>query len=492
MRPPATRSLDAEPRPNAWPPSRTTLRARILAAFLALALAMLLVVGGSLFVVLRTLHQEQASAALADVATQLVAATRLQLVGAGAPRRLLERLSDDPLPAGTVLFVVDDEGAVLGRFGGSGGGFPDRIELPHGPGAGNLERGAFRADDGSSWVYVATDVFERRGPLGIRTLVLARPDDSAVRAAADLAIGLLAASVALLAVGTPLALWLAGSVTRPLRRLAAASESLRRGDVPEPLPVEGPAEVAGAAEGFNAMAAEVTTSRRSQSELLSNLGHDLRTPLTVIGGFARALADGTARGDEAANAARAIAEETGRLERLLDDLGDLSELDATARRLRLEQVDSLALVREAVDRFEPLARSAGQTIEARVPAAPLAVVGDRTALERILGNLVRNALAAAPAPGGHVRIEAERLGDGQIMIAVRDDGPGIPAGVLPRIFERFFRGDTARRGPGSGLGLAIVRELARAHGGKAFAEDPAEGGARVGVVLPAVAGDRPR
>jgi len=104
----------------------------------------------------------------------------------------------------------------------------------------------------------------------------------------------------------------------------------------------------------------------------------------------------------------------------------------------------------------------------------------------MLGNLVRNALAAAPRPGGHVRVEVVPLPGDAVMLAVRDDGPGIPSAALARVFERFYRADPARAGQGSGLGLAIVDELARAHGGRAFAENMPEGGARVGVILPAL------
>ena len=112
------------------------------------------------------------------------------------------------------------------------------------------------------------------------------------------------------------------------------------------------------------------------------------------------------------------------------------------------------------------------------------------ALDRILGNLVANALVAAPSPGGHIWLEIRSVdgspGDGQVSFSVTDDGPGFPPGSLPHVFDRFYRADTARSGPGSGLGLAIVRELAAAHGGSAHAEQVAPHGARVSVVLPRV------
>jgi signal transduction histidine kinase len=116
-------------------------------------------------------------------------------------------------------------------------------------------------------------------------------------------------------------------------------------------------------------------------------------------------------------------------------------------------------------------------------------VADRIALDRILGNLVDNALAASP-PGGSIRIETRAVSDAAgvsgpaIALSVVDDGPGFAPGGTARAFERFYRGDPARSGPGSGLGLSIVRELALAHGGAAIAENLAPRGARVSVILP--------
>src|SRR3972149_4272571 len=132
----------------------------------------------------------------------------------------------------------------------------------------------------------------------------------------------------------------------------------------------------------------------------------------------------------------------------------------------------------------PRAGAEAQELTALPAAGPLPCAADRSAIERILGNLVANGLAHAPRPGGHVTVEAGALPGGEVLLAVRDDGPGIAAAALGRIFERFYRADPSRSGPGSGLGLAIVDELARAHGGGAFAENLPVGGARVGVVLP--------
>jgi signal transduction histidine kinase len=147
------------------------------------------------------------------------------------------------------------------------------------------------------------------------------------------------------------------SVTRPLDRLAAAAGSVGRGRLPTPLPEDGPSEVARASAAFNAMSTEVGEARRQQAEMLAGLRHDLRTPLTVIGGFAEALRDGTAVGLDAARAATAIADETARLERMVDELGDLAATEAGSLPLRLEQLDAGALCASAAERFAPVAAS---------------------------------------------------------------------------------------------------------------------------------------
>ncbi|HYL39712.1 MAG TPA: sensor histidine kinase, partial [Candidatus Binatus sp.] len=230
----------------------------------------------------------------------------------------------------------------------------------------------------------------------------------------------------------------------------------------------------------------------------------------VISGFATALRDGTATGDAAGAAAKAIEEEAGRLERLVGELGEIERLraagaggiaprqgadidvgaggPAVVAGLRPEALEAVAILGATGERFG--ARAARADVELAVGPPPAGVdpafVADELAVERMLGNLVDNALAATPA-GGHVRLEARAAAVGArpaIAIDVIDDGPGFPAGQADRAFERFWRGEPSRAGGGSGLGLAIVRELARAHGGDAHAENIEPHGARVGVVLP--------
>ena len=317
-------------------------------------------------------------------------------------------------------------------------------------------------------------------------LMLARLDDSAERATADLVRALSVAGVILIIIGIPLAVGLSRSVTNPLRRLSDATGDVARGKVPEPLPVSGPVEVAEASEAFNAMAYEVGATREAQRQLLADIRHDLRTPLTVIGGFSQALRDGTASGESADRAADAISDETDRLGRMLDDLDHLTVPGVAGPPLHLESLDSLEVARNAVERFAAEAESRDQELKVADDAMDTTLIADRDALDRILGNIIANALTHAPSPGGHVVVEVS-AGDGTVTLAVRDDGPGIAGSALPHVFDRFYRADPSRAGSGSGLGLAIVSDLADALHGESFAQNVEGNGARVGVTLPATA-----
>jgi two-component system sensor histidine kinase BaeS len=347
--------------------------------------------------------------------------------------------------------------------------------------------GTLTTSDGKQFVYIQPNA----SATGNFRFVFAMPDNSIQLALSDLVRTLGIIVIVLLLVGIPIAWLLARSVTAPMRRLAQAARDLpaASGEI-MPLPLEGPTEVKALTERFNAMAHELASTRHEETALLANLRHDLRTPLTSIGGFAEAIADGTASGARATAAARTIAEDAQRLERLVGELGVVERLRDGAAALRPEALDATELLRQAATRFETRAASAGVEVDAAAtsPGEPnLIFTGDRLAAERILQNLIENALSMMPK-GGHIWLRATQLTmPGRapgISLSVTDDGPGFPPGTTEKVFERFFRADPSRSGGGSGLGLAIVRELARAHGGEAWAENVAPRGARVTVLLP--------
>ena len=469
---------------------------RIGFAFIILIVATWLAVGGALFVVLRGLHGSETQARLTDIVVPLTARLRTAVAAGQGVETVIADLEGQLAGTGVGVYAQLADGRVVG-VGGSWGSL-EGLSVDPSLARGDLEQGTYRAADGTTWAWSAS-ILRAVNVRGARALIVATPDRSSADALGDLLKALPAVILLSLAVGIPIAIWLARSVTTPLRRLMVATDALATApDGPDapPLELEGPEEVQELTARFEGMRHELHDSRRREAELLADLRHDLRTPLTAIEGFAEALVDGTAKGPAADRAARAIVEEAHRIDALVDGLGDLERLRNGAA-LRPERLDARVMVEEAVARFTPAAHAAGVDLEA-VPALPgLELTADRTAVQRILANLVANALAAVGSQGGtdaatprhHVQVEVAPAADATtgrpgVMIAVTDDGPGFPPGTAERAFDRFYRADPARTGPGSGLGLAIVRELAVAHGGRAYAENLSPHGARVSVVLP--------
>jgi len=481
-----------------------SLSGRIVAAFGLLAIALWLAIGATMFVVLRGLHAEARSSALADIAQTF--AVRLRgAVGGGDVRAVIVQIRNDIAGGDVTVHLLAADGRAI-DVGTADPAPTVAITIPDTTRVGDTLQGTAPFADGQTHDYAALVL---RGPnaTGARAVLLSSVDQSGAAALRDVGRSLPIVIVVTILVGAPLALLLSRSVARPLARLAARTGELvdPTATGAAPLPSEGPSEVRGLTERVNAVAAELARSRAREGELLADLRHDLRTPLTVIGGYAAALADGTATGPAADRAAAAIADETARLERLVAQLGAIERLRSGIDGLHLEPLDAQEVLEATAARFAAGARAAGADLavaesgttgttgapgpRGAATKAPLALAADRLALDRILGNLVDNALAQVQ-PGGMIRLEARRV-DGAagvagpaIAFAVVDDGPGFPPGGTDRAFERFYRGDPSRAGSGSGLGLSIVRELARAHGGSAVAENLVPRGARVSVILP--------
>jgi len=454
--------------------------ARIAAAFALVGLVAVLAVGAGLFVSLRSLHQEATIASLGDLAQPALA--RVRAVGAVAELRpALVALKSELRPEVGLYAIVGAR--VLTAGAGESPVDVGSISLGRDLKAGESVGGSLAAGDGSRVLYSATIVRREGALLGPLAVVLVVPDRSGSLALRDLLRVLPIVALFIVIIGTPIAWLLARSITRPLRRLAEATATVPMpGTATEAVEPAGPREVRELTHRFNAMTRELDRVQGEERELLASIRHDLRTPLTVVSGFAEALRDGTATGEAIARAGDAIAQEAQRMGSLVDDLRSIDELGTGGLPLRPEPLDAAGLVRDAAARFAPRAAASGVELRAD-PRAELSLVADRAAVERILGNLIENALTVVRA-GGHVLVEAHGSGGGSVTFRVSDDGPGFPPGALERAFDRFYRADPARTGPGTGLGLSIVRALARAHGGDAVAENLAPTGARVTVTLP--------
>ncbi|WP_276353446.1 HAMP domain-containing sensor histidine kinase [Cohnella caldifontis] len=267
---------------------------------------------------------------------------------------------------------------------------------------------------------------------------------------------------------------------RSVERIGEASREIASGSFGTEVPIVGTAEFRQLAEGFNAMSRQLDESftrlRRSEEsrrELVANAAHDLRTPLALLQSHAEALQDGLIRDEETFRRyVNTIRTESARLGALVQDLFELSRIDAEAEELRPVPLVLEDVLVETLNAFSP--RLEARRIDARValPDPAPAVLGTELAMRRILGNLLDNAIRHSPE-GGVVRIEAAAEGPGRLKIVVADEGEGVPRQERERIFERFYRVDPSRRrdGSGGGLGLAIAKALVEKLGGEIGVED---------------------
>jgi two-component system sensor histidine kinase MtrB len=282
---------------------------------------------------------------------------------------------------------------------------------------------------------------------------------------------LLAGVVVLALLGALVGAILARRTLAPVARASAAAQSLAEGLLETRIPVERADEFGAWAASFNQMAdalqskiAALSAAQERERRFTSDVAHELRTPLTALVAEAELLGEHLDRMPaDARRPAELLVADVGRLRRLVDDLMEISRLDAGAVTARAEPVDLRALV-------DGVVRDRGWGERVRVEGSGGQVDSDPRRIERVVANLVGNALEHG---GGKASVVvADRT------VEVRDDGPGIPAEQLPHVFDRFWKGDPSRTGPGSGLGLAIARENARLLGGDVTVEsEPGQGAA---------------
>jgi two-component system OmpR family sensor kinase/two-component system sensor histidine kinase BaeS len=278
---------------------------------------------------------------------------------------------------------------------------------------------------------------------------------------------------------------LARRVVTPLANVIGAAQAVAAGDLSARVPsaLRGPDDLRSLSDSFNRMADTLERNDRERRDFLADIAHELRTPLTVLRGRLEGIVDGVYPADEAHVAP--VLEETYVLERLVEDLRLLTL--AESRRLQFDrqsiQLDDLA--ERAADLFRAEAEEKNIALAVHVPPAVPAVVADPQRVGQVLGNLLSNAIRYAPE-NGNVTIEVgPAAAVGRVQLLVRDNGPGVSEDDLPKIFDRFWRGEKSRTRSegGAGLGLAIARQLIEAQGGSIRAINAAGGGLEVSFVL---------
>jgi len=298
--------------------------------------------------------------------------------------------------------------------------------------------------------------------------------------ALSLAVGIAAAALAAVVVS-----WaLSSRVVRPVRALAAAARDVSRGNYSARVSASGEDEITVLARAFNEMAGALASAEERRRRLLADLAHELRTPLATLDAHLEGLADGIVAPEP--QTWQLLRAQTARLARLTDDISKVSRAEEHQLDLRLARVSAETLLTAAADAARAAYAAKGVTLEVQPGGHPPALEVDRDRLAEVLANLLDNALRHTP-PGGTVTLAAERDG-ADALLTVADTGEGLNPAELERIFERFYRTDTARsrdRG-GSGIGLTIARALVEAHGGTLWAESAGPGtGTRFLCRLPA-------
>jgi two-component system sensor histidine kinase BaeS len=291
----------------------------------------------------------------------------------------------------------------------------------------------------------------------------------------SLAVALLASFLVALVVSVVIS----RQIVTPVRRMMDASRRISDGHYHERVAVPAGAaqdnmdEMGRLAVSFNQMAARLEHIEATRLDLIGNVAHELRTPLATIKGAVEGLIDGALPAD--ASTFQMIHRETGRLQRLVHDLQQLSQVESGAFEMQQRSVQLAHLVETAVARLTLQFEEKGVSLTTEVPDNLLPVRADEDRIGQVLLNLVGNALQYTP-PGGWVHISARRQ-DTDARVSVTDNGIGISAEHLPFIFTRFYRVDRSRSraGGGSGIGLTIARHLVEAHGGRIWAESAGPG-----------------
>jgi signal transduction histidine kinase len=277
--------------------------------------------------------------------------------------------------------------------------------------------------------------------------------------------------------------WGARSLRRmftPLDELYNASERVANGDYSARVEEKGSPEIHSLMRSFNSMAERLQANDQQRRNMLADISHELRTPITVIQGNVEGILDGLYPADE--ERLKSIIEETQILSRLVDDLRTLALAESGALPLKRELTNLPELIRDAVSGLEAQAKE--KDIQVKMSFDDSEDVSlDPQRVREVLTNLLSNAVRYTPR-GGEVHVRSTEAGQGperNVLISIQDNGPGIDADILPHVFDRFYKSSDSG---GMGLGLSIAKYLVEAHGGKIWAESEPGKGATISFTLP--------
>ena len=448
-----------------------SFQTKLVIAF-ALVIMIAIFLAGAVFVVRQ--RDERRQHALDHVAAASPAIYQ-QALFALQPQEENERPFNDVLDSLATdqkvrILLVSNDGIVLHDTGGHFDGF--LVNVP--PSSEEDVRRGFLAweptgdvnERGLTFVSASTGLTLRR-PLPFR-IILAVQSDTIASAWRGVLPGLGIAALIAVPLAMLAGMVLARQVAQPVRRLTAASEAMAGGDYSQRVELDREDEIGRLARSFSVMAQRTGERDAQMRALLANVSHDLKTPMTSITGYAQALTDGTADPQESGRIGEVIKSEAEHVNRLLADLLYLGEIDAGQVITRREDIPLEDLVERSLRHIEP--QAAARDINLNVDVAPEVTLHnvDPDKLERAFTNVLENAAKFSPE-GGDVTVTGaveNGIAPPHVVFDVTNSGPPIPEEDLPRVFDRFFRGDRSRRAAsGSGLGLAITRELVELNAG---------------------------
>jgi two-component system OmpR family sensor kinase len=483
----------------------SSLRARLLISYVVVIVVCLALAALALILIARPIQQRLATVRLSAQVALAVPRVETLLERGLPPEQIAARLATVIARRSGRMLLIDRQGRIVGDTDGEWGGQLVG-DLPRAPNGQPQNSGLLIGPDGSRLVYVGEVAGqETESPVWIAAVA---PSPRALGILlAEIGQGLLVAGLVALILSVLLAALMAQSVAKPLRQIARAAEAIAASDYDQKLDIKGPEEVRILAESFEVMARQVKASQQAMRDLVANVSHDLKTPLTSIQGFAQALLEGATQDETARQrAASVIYDEASRMVRMVADLLDLARIESGQMTLDQRPIDLKTLVSGLADALAPVAAKKQVTLQAHLPELP-SVMGDGDRLAQVFTNLLDNALKYT-SEGDRVQVTGQilkaqprprrggilaRPDDSTLVslrtdfveISIADTGRGIPSEDLPRIFERFYQADKARTSrQGSGLGLAIAKRIVESHGGRIGVESLEGLGTRFRVALP--------
>lgn len=486
-----------------------TIRAKLILAFLAVIVVCLVPTSLAAGKVIRDYQRQDALERLAILGQTVTSASVGPRFAQLTPTEIVNVFNEQK--NGDVLIAITDGRGVVqadsaGKYTGKEWAVPEMRPDPHAAPLRPAYKGQLTAPDGEQFGVAAFRI-ERRPRPGPTTTNAANAPAAGTESAANSSIVIVAMPwdainnvwavtgnrlkvIILLAslLAIVLALVLSRSLTSRLRTLTEGAHAMARGDYDRATrlaSVGGGDEVGELAAAFGTMATSVARAQQAQRDLVANVSHELKTPLTSIQGFSQAMSDGTVTGEAAyQELAQIIEQESQRMRRLVEQMLELSRLESGTVPLDVSPVRVDEFVENIGRRYARLGEAKGVAVRWAAPAG-LVLDADGGRLEQVLVNLLDNALEYT-ASGGAVTLVAQQTQPGGASFVVRDTGCGIPADDVPRLFERFYQVERARAGQGRhvGLGLAIVREIVDAHHGRIAVESAIGAGTTVTVTIP--------